>query len=77
MSVSGVSSSPYATNNPRAEFERLRQAHAEEGPDAAGKHRRLRGNDGQSAAASALAGLAPDPDAAQKAALPGKVDFSV
>jgi hypothetical protein len=79
MSVSGVSSSSLPTNNPRAEFERLRQAHAQEGPDAAGRHRRSRDDDGPkpSAAASALAGTAPDPNAARKAALPGKVDFSV
>lgn len=78
MSVSGVSSSPMSTTNPRAEFERLRQTHEQEGPNAARRHKHVRGNDdGPSAAASALAGAAPDPNAARKAALPGKVDFSV
>jgi hypothetical protein len=79
MSVSGVSSSPLSINNPRAEFERLRQAHAQEGPDAAGRQRRVRGDDDgpkPSAAATALASAAPDPNAAQRAgAMTGKVNF--
>jgi hypothetical protein len=36
MSVSGVSPSPFATNNPRAEFVRLRQAHVSRSDRAAG-----------------------------------------
>ena len=79
MAVSGVSSSPLPINNPRAEFERLRQAHAQEGPGAAGGHRHVRGNDDEpkpSAAATALAGGAPDLNAAQRpGVVTGKVDF--
>lgn len=77
MSISGVSPfSPPPTNDPRAEFKRLREAHAKEGPNGHEEDREKKKVGSQpSAAATALA----DPSAMAANASQGvrRVDFSV
>jgi len=76
MSISGVSSfTPFPTNDPRAEFQRLREAHAKNGPSGYEDREKEATGPNPSVAAAALADASAI-DPTRSAAL-RKVDISV
>jgi hypothetical protein len=81
MSISGVSPfSPVHANDPRAEFQRLRELHAK-GPQGYESRRRDEETEVRpTAAASALADAAPTPGGSARqgsGAIPGRLDIIV
>jgi hypothetical protein len=77
MSISGVSAfAPMPSNDPRAEFQRLREIHSK-GPSGYGSDREKEKESGPSAAATALADTSAAATNANRSAAIRKIDMSV